>query len=79
MLDIQSRPHSAPAQQGGKPYRFFLIAPFHLPQDSSFLPLGQGRAVASDKPKEEQLFNYENLKDLLADVDWDFHPGPLAP
>jgi len=29
-------------------------------------------------PKETQSYNYEDVKPVLADIDWDLHPGALA-
>jgi Asp/Glu/hydantoin racemase len=55
------------------PYRFLLIQAFHLPATSKHLH----RPV--DGPKETRLMNHGDVAHLLADVDWDLHPGPLAP
>jgi allantoin racemase len=55
-----------------KQFRFLLIQAFHLPQSSKHLH----RAV--EGPKETCLMNYETIKPLLADVEWDLHRGPLA-
>jgi allantoin racemase len=55
-----------------KRYRFLLIQAFHLPKESQYLH----RAV--DGPKESMLMNFENVKPLLEDVDWELHHGPLA-
>jgi allantoin racemase len=55
-----------------KRYRFLLIQAFHLPRESQYLH----RAV--DGPKESMLMNFENVKPLLEDVDWELHRGPLA-
>ena len=55
-----------------KKYRFLLINPFSLPKDSpyhQFVPEG---------PKETRLMNYNNVKCLLEDVEWDLHPGAPA-
>lgn len=54
-------------------YRFLLIQAFHLPPESPFLI----RPV--EGPKETRLMNYEHVRHLLEDVEWDLHPGPLAP
>ncbi len=54
-------------------YRFLLIQAFHLPEGSPHLH----RPVTG--PREQLLMNYDNVKHLLADVEWDMHPGPLAP
>jgi Asp/Glu/hydantoin racemase len=53
-------------------YRFLLIQAFHLPETSPHL---HRRATG---PREKLLMNYENVKHLLEDVEWDLHPGPLA-
>jgi allantoin racemase len=55
-----------------KPYRFFFSQAFHLPEDSPYLH----RPVKGTK--EARLMNYENVKHLLEDVEWELHPGPLA-
>jgi Asp/Glu/hydantoin racemase len=56
-----------------KKFRFLLIQAFHLPKTSKYLQ----RPV--EGPKETRLMNYDNIKPLLEDVEWDVHPGPLAP
>ena len=56
-----------------KKFRFLLIQAFHLPETSSY----QHRAF--EGPKEARLMNYDNIKPLLDDVEWDLHRGPLAP
>jgi allantoin racemase len=56
-------------------YRFLLIMPFHLPQGEKLGTLQRGEG----RPKEERLMNYNNVKHLLEDVEWELHPGPLAP
>ena len=56
-----------------KKFRFLLIQAFHLPQTSSY------RHRTFEGPKETRLMNYDNLKHLLEDVEWDLHRGPLAP
>ena len=53
-------------------YRFLLINAFSLAPGSSF----QLRSFTG--PKETQLYNYEDLKPFLADIDWDLHPGARA-
>ena len=55
-----------------KKFRFLLIQAFHLPQTSSY------RHRTFEGPKETRLMNYDNLKHLLEDVEWDLHRGPLA-
>ena len=61
---------------GGKKYRFLLILPFHLPAGT---PHGPAQIADQKMPKEKRLMNYENVKHLLADVEWDLNLGPLAP
>ena len=56
-----------------KKFRFLLIQAFHLPKTSQYLQ----RPV--EGPRETRLMNYDNIKPLLEDVEWDVHPGPLAP
>lgn len=56
-----SKPHSN--------YRFMLIQAFRLPENSPY------RHAAYEGPKEKLLMNYEQIKHLLADVEWDLHPG----
>lgn len=58
-----------------KKYRFLLMLPFHLPKDSPY----SGVQVSQDVPKEKLLMNYNNVKHLLEDIEWDLSPGPLAP
>lgn len=55
-----------------KRYRFLLIQAFHLPNTSQYLH----RAV--EGPKESMLMNFETVKPLLEDVEWDLDRGPLA-
>jgi allantoin racemase len=54
-------------------YRFLLIQPFHLPATSKY-----GLRIVEES-KEARLMNYGEVKPLLADVQWDLDPGPLAP
>jgi allantoin racemase len=56
-----------------KPFRFLLIQAFHLPPDSPYLHRPTAGA------KEARLMNHDDVSGLLADVDWELHPGPLAP
>ena len=55
-----------------KRYRFLLVQAFHLPKESQYLH----RAV--EGTKESMLMNYETVKPLLDDVEWELHRGPLA-
>src|SRR5574341_880284 len=54
-------------------YRFLLIQAFDLPPNSPY------HHRLATGPREKLLMNYENVKHLLEDVDWELHPGPLAP
>jgi len=56
-----------------KKFRFLLIQAFHLPKTSPYLH----RPV--EGPREARLMNHDSVKHLLEDVEWDVHPGPLAP
>ena len=55
-----------------KPYRFLLIQAFHLPSGSPYLHR------RFEGPKEARLMNFDNVKHLFEDVDWELDPGPLA-
>ena len=58
-----------------KKVRFLLIQAFKLPMNSKFrhmMPAG------TDLPKEQRLSNYQNIKHMLEDVEWDLHDGVLA-
>jgi allantoin racemase len=50
-------------------YRFLLINAFSLAPGNDF----QMRSFTG--PKETQVYNYEDLKPFLADIDWELHPG----
>jgi hypothetical protein len=54
-------------------YRFLLIHAFQLPASSPYLH----RPITG--PKEQCLPNYELVKPVLEGVEWELHPGPLAP
>jgi len=54
-------------------YRLLLIQAFHLPEGSPYLH----RAFTG--PKETRLMNYDTIRHLLDDVEWELDPGPLAP
>jgi allantoin racemase len=56
-----------------KPFRFLLIQAFHLPREARY----QHRVL--EGPKEARLMNYKNIAPHLEDVEWELHPGPLAP
>ena len=55
-----------------KKYRFYLVNAFGLPEGSRYAH----RSLKG--PKEEVLMNYDNVKHLLADVEWDLHNGAIA-
>ncbi len=55
-----------------KKYRFYLVNAFGLPEGSRYAH----RSLTG--PKEEVLMNYDNVKHLLADVEWDLHNGAIA-
>jgi len=54
-----------------KKYRFVLVPAFRLPEMDLSLP--------KEQLAESINFNYNDLKHLLADVDWDLHEGAMAP
>ena len=56
-----------------KKYRFLLIQAFHLPPTSKY-----GLRIVEES-KEARLINYDEVKFLLDDVQWDLNLGPLAP
>jgi len=55
-----------------KTYRFLFIPAFGMSETSRFLPRLAGR------PKEQRLMNYNNIKHLFEDIEWDMHEGVLA-
>ena len=55
--------------------RFLLTLPFALPADSPNAYQRHDEAA----PKEARLMNHAALAPLLADIEWDLDPGPLAP
>ena len=56
-----------------KRFRFFLLQAFSLPPASKYLVRPMGG------PKEKTLMNFPDVAHLLEDVDWELHPGALAP
>ena len=56
-----------------KKYRFLFVEAFTLPTNSRFMPPRPGLSEG------QRLMNYESIKHLLEDVEWDKHEGPLAP
>ena len=55
------------------PYRFLLISAFDL------APTGRYQMRPRSGPKEMRLMNYESVEPALRGVDWELHPGPVAP
>ena len=55
-----------------KKYRFILINAFSVPAKSphAHRPM--------EGPKETRLMNYDNIKHLLDDINWDLHNGAVA-
>jgi len=53
--------------------RLLLVQAFSLPANSP------NRYREEGASKESQLMNHAAVAPLLADVDWDLHPGPIAP
>ncbi len=45
----------------------------------SLPPSSRYRVRAEEGPKEQRLMNYNLVQHLLADVEWELHPGPLTP
>jgi allantoin racemase len=56
-----------------KKYRFFIMKPFTLPGSSKYISPQKTTGT-----KEERLKDYDNVKHLLKDVEWELHEGPLA-
>jgi Asp/Glu/hydantoin racemase len=53
--------------------RLLLVQAFSFPEGAQhYLRPADGR-------QEAQLMNHDDVAPLLADVEWDLHPGPLAP
>lgn len=55
-------------------YRFLFISAFCLPEDSPY----HGPKRREGEPKEDRLQNYQNVKHLLDDVEWDMDPGAVV-
>jgi len=53
-------------------FRFLMIQAFSLPESSPYLH----RTLKG--PKESRLMNYQDVRALLEDVEWELHPGALA-
>lgn len=56
-------------------YRFLLMLPFHLPAGTKYGPPEIGN---EETVKEKRLMNYDKVKPILEDVEWDLSLGPLA-
>jgi Asp/Glu/hydantoin racemase len=56
-----------------KRFRFLFIPAFKVPEGSRFMQTRVG------VPKDYRLMNYDSIKHLLEDVDWELHEGPLLP
>lgn len=57
-------------------YSFLFIQPFELPTGGAFAD----KYHSAELSKEKRLrMEYLNIRELLADVEWDFHGGPIAP
>ena len=53
--------------------RLLLVQAFTLPETS------RHTRPPTDRSKQALLMNHADVAHLLADVQWDLHPGPLAP
>jgi allantoin racemase len=53
--------------------RLLLVQAFSFPEGT------QHYLRSADTRNESQLMNHDDVAPLLSDVDWDLHPGPLAP
>ena len=53
--------------------RLLLVQAFSFPEGTRHY------LRPADTRQEQQLMNHDEVSPLLADVDWDLHPGPLAP
>jgi len=58
-----------------KKYRFALINAFVLPKDSPYI---DEHHVPAEGPKEKRIMNFDNVRHVLDDVEWDFNPGAAA-
>ena len=56
-----------------KTFRFLFIPAFKVPEGSRFMQTREG------VPKDYRLMNYDGIKHLLEDVEWELHDGPLLP
>ena len=68
--------HDAKVRTTPAKYRFLFIQPFQLPNDSQFADKYHSAVLS----REQRLrMDYLPIRPLLADVEWDFHGGPIAP
>ncbi|HEX5328233.1 MAG TPA: hypothetical protein VFW75_16310, partial [Acetobacteraceae bacterium] len=54
-------------------FRFLLIQPYSQPANSAY------QVQPTSGSAKPVPMNHDAIAHLLADVDWDLHPGPLAP
>jgi Asp/Glu/hydantoin racemase len=54
-------------------FKFLLIPPFHLPDESAYTV--PGHSVPASAPKEERLLNGDFVLPHLEDVEWELHTG----
>lgn len=76
LVDTRLDERASEGSAKGRPrYRFLLMPPYRLPTDTKWGY--QTNNLATDRPKEERLKNYELVASYLEDVDWDLHPGAV--
>jgi len=54
------------------------MQPYHIVKGNEWQGIVQQQEKDLSLPKEKRLMNYEEIKHLLADIDWDLHPGPAV-
>ena len=59
-------------------YRFCIMQPYHIVKGNEWQGIQQQQEKDLSLPKEKRLMNYEVIKHLLEDIDWDLHPGPAV-
>jgi len=57
-------------------YRFLFIQPFQLPKNARHADKFHTPGLSKEKLLR---MDYLNIRHLLEDVEWDIHPGPVAP
>ncbi|MFC1906403.1 hypothetical protein ACFLV9_01015, partial [Chloroflexota bacterium] len=55
-------------------YRFLLIRASAMASNNK----SKEFYYRTDLPKEQRIMNYNDIKHLLEDVEWDLHPGAVA-